>query len=77
MNKKDMVAKIIREWKNEAQVNDIVVFSAFPCRIKTIKIYTDNPSLMIGCQDNLYRKYKERLKNNCPLLEEIEFVMEV
>ena len=68
------IANIIKEWKDEAGVNGIIMVSVFSSFRETIKICTDKPGLMIGYRGELVNKYKEKLKEVNPKLEKIEFV---
>ena len=68
------IINIIKEWKEEAGVNSIILVSAFPSFKETIKICTDKPGLMIGYKGELVNKYREKLKKINPNLEKIEFV---
>ena len=68
------ISNIIKEWKEEARVNGIIMVSAFSSFHKTIKICTNKPGLMIGYKGELINKYREKLKKVNRDLEKIEFV---
>ena len=68
------ISKIIKEWKDEAKVNGIILVSVYSNLRDTIKICTDRPGIMIGYGGMLVDKYKEKLKEINPKLERIEFV---
>lgn len=68
------ISSIIKEWKEEAGVNGIVLISAYSMSTKTIKICTDKPGPMIGMGGRLINKYQEKLKEINPRLENIEFI---
>lgn len=68
------ISKIIKEWKDEAGVKDIILVSAGSSCKRTIKICTSRPGPMIGLGGELHDKYKEKLKKVNPVLEHIEFV---
>ena len=72
MNKE--ISQIIKEWKDEAGVKGIILVGAYPTIRDTIKICTDKPGLMIGKGGNLFNKYKNKLKEICSNLQNIEFV---
>lgn len=67
-------SKIFKEWKDEAGVKDTILIGACPSIRNTIKICTSKPGPMIGKGGVLYEKYKARLKELNPHLEEIEFI---
>lgn len=67
-------SEIIKEWKNEAGVDDIVLIGAYADFRDTIKICTSKPGWMIGRGGELVYKYKEKLKLLNPRLKDIEFV---
>ena len=68
------ISALIKDWKDEAGVTGIILVGAYPSIRDTIKICTDKPGLMIGKGEGLFNKYKEKLKDVCPDLQNIEFV---
>ena len=54
------ITNIIKEWKDEAGVESIILISAFPSSIKVLKICTDKPGPMIGLYGSLISKYTEK-----------------
>lgn len=68
------ISNIIKEWKDEAGVKGIILVGAYPEIRETIKICTDKPGLMIGYHGKLIEQYREKLKQICPSIKEIEFV---
>ena len=71
---KKEIINIIKEWKQEAGVNSIILVSASSGFNETIKICTDKPGLMIGYKGDLVNKYREKFKKINPNLVKIEFV---
>jgi len=71
---KQEISEIIKEWKDEAGVKDIILVGARSSCLRTIKICTSRPGAMIGLGGELHDKYKEKLKKVNPVLEHIEFV---
>lgn len=68
------ISKIIKEWKDEAGVEGLILIGVFPSFRETITICTDRPGLMIGNGGRLINKYKEKLKNINRNLKDIKFV---
>lgn len=68
------ISDIIKQWKDEAGVEGIVLVSAFPSFRDTIKICTDKPGSMIGKHGELVDKYRQKLKKINRHLQHIEFV---
>ena len=68
------IANIIKQWKTEAGVESIILVGVYPSFRKTIKICTDKPGYMIGRGGELINKYREKLKEINPNLENIEFI---
>ena len=68
------ISNIIKEWKEEAGVNGIILVGVYPDFRDTIRICTDRPGLMIGKGGELVDKYREKLKEHNKELEHIEFV---
>lgn len=64
------ITKIIKEWKDEAGVEGIVLLSPNPESSSRITIYTDKPELMIA----LCEKYEEKLQEINHLLCGFSFV---
>lgn len=71
---KKEIAAIIKEWKEEAHVSGIITVSKDSGTRKTIIICTNAPEFMIGYNEGLLNKYKEKLKVINPKLQNIEFV---
>lgn len=72
MNKEIM--KIIKEWKEEAGVDGIILVGVHPTFKDDITICTYKPESMIGKGGELYNKYYERLKAINLNLKHIKFV---
>ena len=68
------VSKIIKEWKDEAKVDGVILVSAYSDFKDTMKICTDKCGYMIGLHGRLYDKYFNKLKDVNSKLERIEFV---
>lgn len=68
------ISKIIKEWKDEAGVNSIVLVSVYSDFRDTIKICTDKCGYMIGFKGELHNKYFNKLKEVNSHLEKVEFV---
>ena len=68
------ISNIIKEWKEEAGVNGIILVGVYPDFRDTIRICTDRPGLMIGKGGELVYKYREKLKEHNKVLDHIEFV---
>ena len=68
------LSEIIKEWKNEAGVEDIILIGVYADFRDTIKICTNKPGWMIGKGGELLYKYKEKLKLINPHLKDIEFI---
>lgn len=68
------ISNIFKEWKKEAGVEEIILIGAFPNSADTIKICTDKPGFMIGKGGSLLDKYKKKLKEYNPSLENIKFI---
>ena len=68
------ISNIIKEWKDEAGVDGIILVGVYPSFRKTIKICTDKPGFMIGKGGELIKKYQEKLKEINHNLKNIEFV---
>ena len=68
------IAKIIKEWKDEAGVTNTILVGVYPSFRETITICTDSPGLMIGYHGELVNKYQEKLKEINHNLKEIKFV---
>ena len=67
------ISNIIKEWKDEAHVNGVILVSRYSDFEDTIEIYTDKPGYMIGCRGELVNKYMEKLKMHNPHLKHITF----
>ena len=59
-------SKIIKNWKDEAKVDGIILLGAGAPYSSTITINTDRPGAMIGRAGNTYYKYKEIIQRNLP-----------
>lgn len=68
------ISDIIKEWKDEAGVNGVVLVGAHYYSDGVLKICTDRPGLMIGIGGSLVNKYKEKLNKVDRYIKEIEFV---
>ncbi len=68
------ISTIIKEWKDEAGVKDIILVSVSSSCTRTIKICTSRPGPMIGLGGELFDKYKAKLKVVNQNLEHIEFI---
>lgn len=68
------ISNIIKEWKDKANVNGVILVGAYPEYRDTIKICTDKPGLMIGKSGDLLGEYMKKLKTVCPNLKNIEFI---
>ena len=68
------LTEIIKEWKNEAGVNEIIQISSFPTVRHTLIICTDRPGLMIGKGGCLVDKYREKIQKEFPRINRINFV---
>lgn len=68
------LSEIIKEWKDEAGVEDIVLIGVYADFRDTIKVCTSKPGWMIGRGGELFYKYKEKLKLVNPHLKDIEFI---
>lgn len=68
------LSEIIKEWKDEAGVEDIILIGVYADFRDTIKICTNKPGWMIGKGGELLYKYKEKLKLVNPHLKDIEFI---
>lgn len=68
------LSKLIKEWKDEAGVKSIILIGAYPTARHKLKICTDRPGLMIGFHGKLINKYKNKIQEKFPNIEEIEFI---
>ena len=68
------ISNIIKEWKDEAGVDGVVLVGMHYYKDGKLKICTNRPGLMIGLCGELVRKYKERLNKIDKYIKEIEFV---
>lgn len=68
------VMHVIKEWKNEAHVDEIIQVSVFSSFKDTIKICTNKPGYLIGKGGSTYEKYFSKLKEVNPNLKQIEFI---
>lgn len=68
------ISSIFKEWKKEAGVKGVIFLGVFPGLRDTIKVCTDKPGFMIGKGGSLLDKYKKKLKEYNPSLENIEFI---
>ena len=68
------IIDILKDWKNESKVNEIIPLNVFPSVGEYIKICTDNRLRLIGTDLGLFNKYKKILKKNYPCLVYIKIV---
>lgn len=68
------VSNILKQWKDEAKIDGIILISGYPSFGDTFKICTAHPGPMIGKGGELYNKYKEKFQQINPHLKSIEFV---
>ena len=68
------ISKLIKEWKDEAGVNGVVLVGMHYYKDGKLKICTDRPGAMIGFGGTLVRKYQEKLNKVDMYIKEIEFV---
>ena len=68
------ISSIFKEWKKEAGVKGVILLGVFPGLRDTIKVCTDKPGFMIEKGGSLLDKYKKKLKEYNPGLENIEFI---
>lgn len=68
------IMKIIKEWKDECDVDGIILVGVHPTFKDTITICTHRPGSMIGRGGEIVNKYKEKLKAINPNLKHIKFV---
>lgn len=68
------IQKIIKEWKDEAGVKNVIQISKYLINGDTLKICTDLPGFMIGKRGELVDKYRKRLQEIEPHIQHIEFI---
>lgn len=68
------ISRIIKEWKDEAGIQGIVLVGKHYYNDGKLKICTDKPGLMIGFHGELVDKYKKILNGIDKYIKEIEFV---
>lgn len=64
------LSEIIKEWKNEAGVEDIILIGVYADFRDTIKICTNKPGWMIGRGGELSEKLLQWAKNNISSIKE-------
>lgn len=68
------ISNIIKEWKTEAKVDSVILVSAFPTSRDTLIICTDSPGRLIGKGGETYKKYKAKIKEVAPRVENVRFI---
>lgn len=68
------IQKIIKEWKDEAGVKNIIQISKYLINGDTLRICTDLPGFMIGRGGELINKYIKKLQEVEPNIKHIDFV---
>lgn len=67
-------SKIMKNWKDEAKVDGIILLGVGAPYSPTLTIYTDRPGAMIGRAGNTYYKYKEIIQKTFPHVKEVKLV---
>ena len=68
------ISKIIKEWKDEAKVPEVIQVSPYSSTSKTITIFTSKPGWLIGKNGVLHNKYFDKLKEVNKNLSELKYV---
>ena len=67
-------SKIMKNWKDEAKVDGIILLGVGAPYSPTLTIYTDRHGAMIGRAGNTYYKYKEIIQKTLPHVKEVKLV---
>lgn len=68
------ISNIIKDWKTEARVDSMILVSAFPTSRETLVICTDSPGRLIGKAGTTYEKYKAKIKEVAPRINNVQFI---
>ena len=68
------ISKLIKQWKDEAGVDGIVLVGMHYYKDGKLKICTNRPGLMIGYKGELVYKYTELLNKADKYIKGVEFV---
>ena len=67
---KRKLTELIKQWKEEAGVKEIIQINACPTVRSTLTICTDRPGFMIGKGGCLIDKYREKIQNKYPNIKQ-------
>ena len=67
-------SKIMKNWKDEARADGVILISQGAPYSPTLTIYTGRPGALIGKAGQTYYKYKEIILKTFPHIKEIKLV---
>ena len=68
------ILSILKDWKTESGVNEVIPIDIYPKVGTRMTICVDDPRAFIGSRARLFNKYRGMIKSNYPSIECIVFI---